>query len=134
MKIKQEKGAVGTDIAISIVVLFIFVSLISVLIYNFNVSSKDSTRKTRATEIAISEIEDMKTKDFNTLEDNETTDETVEAGYTKTIDVEDYAEVDTNKNTNIIKKVTVTVKYKSRGKTETIELSTICKKEKSNEI
>ena len=130
MKIKQEKGA----IAISIVVLFIFVSLISVLIYNFNVSSKDSTRKTRATEIAISEIEDMKTKDFNTLEDNETTDETVEAGYTKTIDVEDYAEVDTNKNTNIIKKVTVTVKYKSRGKTETIELSTICKKEKSNEI
>ena len=45
MKIKSEKGIVGADIAIAVVVIFIFVSLISILIYNINSLSKPNALK-----------------------------------------------------------------------------------------
>jgi len=35
-KIRSQKGYTGIDIAISVIVIFIFVSLIAMLIYNFN--------------------------------------------------------------------------------------------------
>ena len=53
---KSEKGYIGVDIAISIVVLFIFVSLIASLSYRVNSSSQEIELKSKASELAVSEI------------------------------------------------------------------------------
>lgn len=135
MKLKSEKGFTGIDIAISIVVLFIFVSLIASLIYNYNVSSKEATRKSTALELAINEIESIKTKKFDDINNdpsinNVTNEATAQKGFYKTIIVEDYAEIVTGeKERDIVKKVTVKISYMSNGKEEKVELSTIVTKE-----
>lgn len=53
MKFYSEKGYTGVDIAISVIVIFIFVSLISFLIYRFNSSAKEVELKSEATSIAL---------------------------------------------------------------------------------
>ena len=57
MKFKNEKGIVGTDIAISVVVIFIFVSLVSMLIYNINLLTVGQERMSEAIYKAIRGIE-----------------------------------------------------------------------------
>lgn len=137
MKLKSEKGFTGVDIAISIVVLFIFVSLIAMLIYNFNISAKQATRKTTAINLAIEEIENIKNKGFTELENIDTTPniETGEEGFLKTIVVEDYKDIAETegiteaKKKELVKRVKVTISYNSQGKEENVELSTILTKE-----
>lgn len=129
---KSEKGYAGVDIAISIVVLFIFISLIATLSYRANSSSKEIELKSKATQMAVTEIEIIKNKTWNdiTTEDvayRETTE--VEQGYFRTIVVEDYHDIDSSKNSDIVKKITVQIQYMFRGKQETVELSTIIAKE-----
>ena len=68
MKVKSEKGFTGSDIAISVVVLFIFISLISMLIYNFNSQTKEVELKSEATYLAIDEIENIKNLGFEEFE------------------------------------------------------------------
>lgn len=129
---KSEKGYAGVDIAISIVVLFIFISLIATLSYRANSSSKEIELKSKATQMAVTEIEIIKNKTWNdiTTEDvayRETTE--VEQGYFRTIVVEDYHDIDSSKNSDIVKKITVQIQYMFKGKQETVELSTIIAKE-----
>ena len=64
MKFYSEKGYTGVDIAISVIVIFIFVSLISFLIYRFNSSAKEVELKSEATSIAVEEIEKVKQDGF----------------------------------------------------------------------
>jgi len=131
MKFKSEKGFTGIDIAISIVVLFIFVSLIAILIYNFNSSSKEAMRKTTAINLAIEEIENIK-KNIK-FEEVETISvenaDTTEEGFFKTINAQDYSQIDTTKKSDLVKKVTVTISYNTKGQTNTVQLSTIITKE-----
>lgn len=129
---KSEKGYAGVDIAISIVVLFIFISLIATLSYRANSSSKEIELKSKATQIAVTEIERIKNKTWNdiTTEDiayRETTE--VEQGYFRTIVVNDYHDIDSSKNSDIVKKISVQIQYMFKGKQETVELSTIIAKE-----
>ena len=60
MHIKDEKGLAGIDIAISVIVITIFIAMIGNLIVNINVNSKDVERKTTATSYAVKEIEKIK--------------------------------------------------------------------------
>lgn len=60
MRIKEEKGLTGIDIAISIVLITIFIALIANLIANINLNSEDTERKTIATSYAVQEIERIK--------------------------------------------------------------------------
>ena len=60
MHIKEEKGLAGIDIAISVIVLTIFIAMITNLIANINLNSKDIERKTIATSYAVQEIEKIK--------------------------------------------------------------------------
>ena len=69
MKIKSEKGYTGIDIAISVVVLFIFVSLIAVLSYNFNSRTREIELASEATYLAIDEIENIKNAGFEAIQD-----------------------------------------------------------------
>ncbi len=132
VKMKSEKGYAGVDIAISILVLFLFVSLIATLSYQANSSSKEIELKSKATQIAVTEIELLKNKTWNdiTTEDityRETTE--IEEGYFRTIQVQDYHELDDTKNIDIVKKITVQIEYRFKGKTETVKLSTMIAKE-----
>ena len=64
MRIKEEKGLTGVDIAISVILLTIFVALIANLISNINLNSEDTERKTVATSYAVREIEQIKAKGY----------------------------------------------------------------------
>lgn len=67
MNLKNNKGVTGVDIAISIVILIIFVSFIAAMFYNLSKSSKELERKTTATNLAIEIIETMKITEFDLL-------------------------------------------------------------------
>lgn len=131
MHFKNEKGYTGIDIAISVVVLFIFVSLIAFLSYGFNSSAKEIELKSQALSLAIDEIETIKStitmENIHTLET--ATQETSTQGFYRTITVEDYADIAPTKTRGLVKKVTVKIQYRFQTKQQMVELSTIVTKE-----
>lgn len=144
MDIRSQKGYTGIDIAISVIVITIFISLIAVLIYRFNSSSNEVQLKSKATEIAIDEIEKVKAAGFKTYEEmDQTTKEDKEGnslvnqsveeeqGFYKTISVEDYTDTENNEDkiSNLVKRVTVTISYMVKGQEQQVSLSTILSKE-----
>lgn len=140
MRFKSEKGFSGVDIAIAVVVLFIFVSLIAILSYNFSSASKELELKSKATYIAVDEIEKMKNLDFDEIagfrKDEENDGEYLaseeiedEEGFYRRVLIEDYADIDSSKIPGLVKKVTVEVSYMYKGKEQRVELSTVLSKE-----
>lgn len=140
MKLKSENGYSGIDIAISVIVLFIFVSLIAVLSYNFNSASKELELKSKATYIAIDEIEKMKNLNFDDIagfrKNEENNGEYLaiqevenEEGFFKKVIMEDYADITSNKVPGLVKKVTVEVTYNFKGKEQKVQLATVLAKE-----
>lgn len=144
MDIRSQKGYTGIDIAISVIVITIFISLIAVLIYRFNSSSNEVQLKSKATEIAIDEIEKVKAAGFKTYEEmDQTTKEDKEGnslvnqsveeehGFYKTISVEDYTDTENNEDkiSNLVKRVTVTISYMVKGQEQQVSLSTLLSKE-----
>ena len=141
MKFYSEKGYTGVDIAISVIVIFIFVSLISFLIYRFNSSAKEVELKSEATSIAVEEIEKVKQDGFDGMNKDTKKDKNGNSlenqkvenkeGFFKTIIVQDYADLDNNseKIPNLVKKVTVKISYMFQAKEQSVELSTILSKE-----
>ncbi|MCI8384027.1 MAG: hypothetical protein HFJ33_04085 [Clostridia bacterium] len=131
MNWKNQKGYTGIDIAISVVVLFIGITLIATLSYTVNITAKEIEWKSMATEIAVEEIETIKNtitlENINTLPTD--TKETSKTGFFKTIEVQDYADINTNKIRGVVKKVTVKIQYKFKKQEQTIALSTIISKE-----
>lgn len=132
MNLKSEKGYTGIDIAISVIVIFIFISMISMLSYNFNSTSMEIEYRAEALDIAMNEIEIMKTKSWQdiTTEDTkyrETTE--VQQGYYRTIIVEDYHDIDSSKVAHILKKITVRIEYKFKKDMQKVELSTVIVRE-----
>lgn len=137
MNFKSEKGYTGVDIAISVVVLFIFVSLIAMLSYHLNSSAQQIERKAEAIEIAVMEIEKLKNKSFQEIQGLETRlgkepkseEITEKRGFYKTVSIEDYQGIDTTKEPDLVKKVTVTIQYRGKQGKEELKLSTIVSKE-----
>ena len=133
MNLREQKGFAGSDIIILFIILFIFVSLISTMFYNFNISGKEVERRSEAVNIAVSEIEQIKINGFSQLINDDISCEkkAVEGknGYYKTITVEDYADTDTTKQKDVVKKVNVKITYKFKNQEQNVELSTILSKE-----
>ena len=134
MDLREQKGFAGSDIIISVIILFIFVSLISTMFYNFNISGKEVERRSEAVNIAVSEIEQIKINGFSQLIDGNDISCEKKAvggkdGYYKTITVEDYADTDTTKQKDVVKKVNVKITYKFKNQEQNVELSTILSKE-----
>lgn len=134
MNLREQKGFAGSDIIISVIILFIFVSLISTMFYNFNISGKEVERRSEAVNIAVSEIEQIKINGFSQLIDGNDISCEKKAvggkdGYYKTITVEDYADTDTTKQKDVVKKVNVKITYKFKNQEQNVELSTILSKE-----
>ena len=134
-KVRSQNGYTGIDIAISIIVIFIFVSIIAVLIYRFNSSSKEIELKSKATYIAINEIEDIKSKGMEAIEEGQVEQvenaSTDEEGFFKTIIIQDYTQIEGNeeKIRGLVKKVTVKISYMFQAKEQNVELSTVITKE-----
>ena len=134
MDLREQKGFAGSDIIISVIILFIFVSLISTMFYNFNISGKEVERRSEAVNIAVSEIEQIKINGFSQLIDGNDISCEKKAvdgkeGYYKTITVEDYSETDTTKQKDVVKRVKVKITYKFKNQEQNVELSTILSKE-----
>ncbi len=137
MSFKREDGYTGVDIAISIVVLFIFVSLIAMLSYHLNSSAQQIERKAEAVEIAVMEVEKLKNKTFQEIQLLETTQEqnpkpeeiVGKKGFYKTVTMEDYHKINSTKDSDLVKKITVTIQYRGKQGTEEVKLSTIVSKE-----
>ncbi len=132
MNIRSEKGYTGIDIAVSVIVIFIFVSMIAMLSYNFNSTSMEIEYRAKALDIAVNEIETMKTKSWQDI----TTEDTsyreikeVQEGYYRTIIVQDYHDIDSSKTAQVLKKITVRIEYKFRKNMKKVELSTIITRE-----
>ncbi len=70
MKLKDQKGFVGSDIIIALISLAIFVVIITVLITEYNSSVKEIELKAVAMEYAINEIENLKGLGYRQEEDN----------------------------------------------------------------
>lgn len=143
MRIKSERGAVGVDIAIAIVVMFLFVSIIATLSYRFQSGNEEITLKSQALDIAVKEIERIKKEGFETYETMNSTSDTgitnkdlgqedsKNEGFYETVIVEDYTEiVENNENiiSNLVKKVTVTINYTFKAQTQEVSLSTVLSK------
>lgn len=132
MNIRSEKGYTGIDIATSVIVIFIFISIIAMLSYNFNTTSMEIEHRAEALDIAIEQIESMKTKSWQEITTEDTAyrqTQEIKQGYYRTIIVQDYHDIDSSKTAQIIKKVTVRIEYKLRKNMKKIELSTIITRE-----
>lgn len=139
-KIWQEKGFIGADISIAIVIVFIFITIIALLSYQYNSSAKEIQRRSEAINIAISEIEKVKNDDFSNYEGlnknsvidnlgNSMVDQPItgKQGFYKTIKVEDYTDIEGNedKQSDIVKRVTIKISYKFNNQEQNVEMSTI---------
>ena len=144
MRIRSEKGFTGIDIAVSIVLVFIFSALIATLSFRISSTSKELEHRVDATYHAIDEIEKIKGWSFNDLigKNANSTDITInnetipinesgpgtqigETGFYKKKLIKDYHDIDQTKTPDVVKKVTVIISYQFKGQTEEVKLSTI---------
>lgn len=136
MNLKNDRGIAGVDIAVSLVILLIFVSLIAGLFYNISNTSKKLDKKTEATNLAINTIEKMKSMNFEELEvtgDEETRkplsecniankeEISIPKGYDVEVSVEKSAD---NNNEKIVR---VYVTYKEKNHEQEVKLETLIK-------
>ena len=143
MLIKEEKGFTGIDIAISLIVITIFIAKIANLIANINLTAQDTNRKTIATSYAVQEIEKIKAQGYieyydskgitkeDILKEEDIYNGSEFTGYNKKVVIKDYVLVvnDTTKKSNIVKEITVNISYKVGNKEKNVKISTYVAKE-----
>lgn len=139
MNLKNNKGYVGVDISLAVIILLIFVPTIMGMVYLVNSSKSATIVKTEAMNIAVNAIEIAKGIDSlqnltvaNVIEQFCTTYSatstsnsssaritTETASYTLGVQVTDYA------SDNKVKTVKAIVAYKIGNDVKTLELSTV---------
>lgn len=141
MKLKSEKGFTGVDVAIAVVVLFIFVSLIAIMSYRVNSTASEINLKAEATSIAVDEIEKVKNLEFSQIQNiSQANGNSVyvpqqevagSEGFYKKVEIKDYADIkpQNNPQSGLVKQVNVQVTYSFKGKAQQVELSTIIAKQ-----
>lgn len=149
MKIKNNKGFVGVDASIAIIILLIFIPTISAMIYNINKENKSIERKSQALNFAVNvmettkkiELQDLSLEKIETeiinfynegviISNTELTDgiiniEKNNINYNLTITIQDYSEIDNTVDENRAKWVKVVVTYLVGGNEQNIELATV---------
>ena len=125
---KSEKGFTGVDIAISVIVMTMFIAVIALLISRFNGSSNEMELKSEAADIAIQEIEKVKAAGIDNAQ-NEESEISEKPGFYKKIEIVDYAVNKPDKVEGLVKKATVTITYIYKNQEQEVKLSTILEKE-----
>ena len=150
MKLKSEKGFIGTDIATAVLIITIFMSILGVLYFNIAKTSKAIERESQATYIATEVMEVIKSKQYNDVkltngdiavtkdgsnykyvgtENNNNVDVVLgsniplEAGYTCEVNIENYKPAN-EENKDLIKIVQVKVSYKVANQPQEVKLET----------
>ena len=133
---KKENGYTGVDIAISVIVITIFIALIGTLVFNFNSSSNEMEYKSKALDIAINKIEEIKALEIGNINNEAKQELNENKGFyqeVKVIDATELQEISDDSEikqiSGLVKKVTVTVSYQFRNQTKSVELSTIISRE-----
>ncbi len=141
MKLKSEKGFTGVDVAIAVVVLFIFVSLIAIMSYRVNSTASEINLKAEATSIAVDEIEKVRNLEFSQIQNiSQANGNSIyvpqqevagSEGFYKKVEIKDYADIkpQNNPQSGLVKQVNVQVTYSFKGKAQQVELSTIIAKQ-----
>lgn len=152
MDLKNNKGFVGIDISIAVIVLLILVPTIMGIVFNINSTQNVADIKTEAMNIAINALEaakglglqglnsaeegkeeksiidEMKLMySFSEANDNSMVITTSKASYRLVVTVKDYSEDHEGADRGIIKTVTASVTYKAKGEEKTLDLSTVIK-------
>lgn len=149
MKIKNNKGFVGVDATIAIIILLIFIPTISAMIYNINKENKSIERKSQALNFAVNvmettkkiELQDLSLEKIETeiinyynegviISNTELTDGIINIAkdninYNLTITIQDYSEINNTVDENRAKWVKVVVTYLVGGNEQNIELATV---------
>lgn len=143
MSIKEEKGLTGVDIAISLIIITMYIAVIANTIANINLNSKDAKRKSISTSYAVQEIEKIKAQGYIDAYDSKGIDkeETIKeediynnsefTGYHKKVTIKDYVLIvnDKTKQKDIVKELTVEISYKLGNKEKNVKISTYIAKE-----
>lgn len=137
--IKKNDGFTQADIVISIVILMFFTTLISTLFYNSYVSSTISKRHSEATTYLTRIFESMELISYDDLEneiinvineidieklsgtivENGNITTTLSTPYKTEVEIVNYNKMDGNTDKeDLVKQITVTIKYKSRNNKE----------------
>lgn len=157
MNIRKNKGYVMADITIAVIILLILVPVIMGLVYNIEVNKRGTEAKSEAINIAVNALEAAKGIDISTLDVENIFQNMIEnvykdgkmiekeknengqivkygvinlekGNYELYLTVIDYGDDEShNAEKNKVKTVTAIVKYKSSGKNQEINLSTVLK-------
>lgn len=145
MNFKEEKGISGIDITVSVLILTLLVAFITNISYQLDKNNKITLRKTEAIAYALSEIESIKNKGYQTeydgkglaqeeiLQEKEIYDSNGQiTGYQETILIQDYTSLAGNesKQADCIKKITIEISFKIGKQQEKVKLETLIAKEK----
>lgn len=142
--IKDEKGLTGVDIAISLVIVTMFVAIIANLIANINLDTEKMDRKSKALAYAVQEIETRRaigyiekyngmgtSKEGENLKEEDIYNNSEFTGYHKVVSIKDDILIENSgtKTADTTKQITVEVFYKLGNKEESIKISTYISKE-----
>lgn len=131
--IKTNKGFTTADIAISVIIIMLFIGIITTLYYNFYITTSSKNRNTMATNYLIDIIEEAKSLKYDDATEeavqNIITNANIPEGYKVTASLQKYNETEGNKDKiDLIKILKVNVQYSVGDKTEKIEISTLITK------
>lgn len=146
MNLKDNKGFVGVDASLAVVIFLILVPTIFGIVYSINSNKNESNIKSVALNIAVNSIECAKTIDLeksdaenaeailNDLKTNIYNDKiTINSDKKSAVITNDIAsykleiQVTDYKGDNIVKTVKAIVTYKFKGQEKTIDLSSVIK-------
>ena len=105
MNFRNNKGITGIDISIALIIMVLFVSLVSSLVYNHVVTSRGINRKATATNVAVNKIEELKLLPYTDLADKE--------GVTTQYATQDGQLINSEGTTGPYKVITEIAKYKN---------------------
>lgn len=141
-KLNSQKGITGADVVIALLIILTSLGVIAMLYVNLVIGSREVSRKTGATRIATNLIENISQFFYDEIEDtlqingntnkidntyhiltDEIFNTTIPQGYQVEMELQNSGELD------IMKKITVTVKFKVDGKEKKVSLAKVFERE-----
>lgn len=128
--LKNKNGFTGIDVAISLLAIIIFTSVILALMYNVRLENLKIQAKSVANIYLIETLENIGIAKYDDVTENNTNliPQMPEA-YQVTLNIINISQEDTSKTDDIIKKVKATISYKIGNKTYTQEVERLKVKE-----
>ena len=149
-KLNSQKGVTGADIVIALLIILTTVGVIGMVYTNLVIGSKEVDRKTGATRIATNVLENLSQLTYDeisefitdssktdydssnetyTVKINKIFETTVPNGYTVVFKIEPVCGKNTDVEVDILKKITVSVKYNVGNIEKKVELEKVFARE-----